>query len=155
MVQALLAGVWAALVALGAFYGVAVWAAAKQGGEVKVEAFVPLKEMKTDIISVPMIHKGEVQGYVLARFAWLVDEKKLKKLAIDPSTLITDEAFRIIYASPITDFQHIEKYDLASLTKRLKEAVNKRLGGELVKDVLVESINYVARSEIRYKGLKQ
>jgi hypothetical protein len=155
MVQAVLAGVWATLVALGTFYGVAVWAAAKQGGEVKVEALVPLKEMKTDIISVPMIHKGEVQGYVLARFAWLVDEKKLKELAIDPATIITDEAFRIIYASPVTDFRHIEKYDLASLTKRLKEAVNRRLGDALVHDVLVESINYVARSEIRYKGLKQ
>ena len=155
MIQALLAGVIAALTALGSFYGVAVWAAAKEGKSVEAQVFVPLKEMKTDVISVPMIHKGEVQGYVLARFAWLVDEKKLKKLSVDPTTIITDEAFRIIYASPITDFRHIEKYDLASLTKRLKEAVNRRLGGELVHDVLVESINYVARSEIRYKGLKQ
>ena len=155
MIQALLAGIWAALVALGSFYGVAVWAAAKEGKSVETRVFVPLKEMKTDVISVPMIHKGKVQGYVLARFAWLVNEKKLKGLAIDPASIITDEAFRIIYARPITDFQHIEKYDLASLTKRLKDAVNRRLGDDLVHDVLVESINYVARSEIRYKGLKQ
>ena len=155
MVQALLAGIVAALVALGSFYGAAVWVAAKEGKSVQAQVFTPLKEMKTDIISVPMIHKGEVQGYVLARFAWLVDEKKLKELAIDPGAIITDEAFRIIYASPITDFRHIEKYDLASLTRRLKEAVNRRLGDDLVHDVLVESINYVARSEIRYKGLKQ
>jgi len=122
MVKTVIVGVWAALVALGTFYGVVLW---KAGAEAKVapkELFTTLEQVKTDVVSVPMISDGEVQGYVLARFG---------------------------------DFQRIEKYDLAKLTERLKESVNKRLGAKLVHDVLVDSINYVARSEIRYRGLKQ
>ena len=155
MVKTVIVGVWAALVALGSFYGVMLW---KAGAEAKVapkELFTTLEQVKTDVVSVPMISDGEVQGYVLARFAYLIDGTKLKQLSIQPDVILTDEAFRIIYGSPIRDFQRIEKYDLAKLTERLKESVNKRLGAKLVHDVLVDSINYVARSEIRYRGLKQ
>ncbi len=155
MVKIVLVGLWAALSALGSFYGVMVWKAGEEAGVQPKELFAALEQVKTDIISVPMISKGEVQGYVLARFVYLADGERLKKLSVKPDVILMDEAFRLIYESPVSDFQRIEKYDLAKLTKRLKERANKRLGKDLVKDVLVDSINYVARSEIRYKGLKQ
>jgi flagellar basal body-associated protein FliL len=155
MVKIILIGLWAAATALGSFYGVLVW---KSGSTVKVESealFSSLERVKTDVISVPMISDGQVQGYVLARFVYLADSKKLKELSVKPDVILIDDAFRIIYESPVSDFRRIEKYDLAKLSKRLKDSVNKRLGETIIKDVLVDSINYVARSEIRYKGLKQ
>lgn len=155
MVKTLITGVWAALVALGAFYGLVLMRAGGEAAIAPKEIFTTLEQIKTDVISVPMIADGEIKGYVLARFAYLMDGEKRKKLSIDPALILTDEAFRIIYASPLRDFQRIEKYDLSGLTKRLKESINRRLGAELVKDVLIESINYVARSEIRYRGLRQ
>ena len=155
MVKILLAGILATMSALGTFYGVLLW----QGGEgAKIETpqiFVPLEQIKTDIISVPMISEGQVQGYVLARFVYMVASDRLKKLSVPPDALLVDEAFRLIYESPVEDFRRIEKYDLASLTRRLKENVNKRLGEPLVHDVLVDSINYVSKNEIRYRGLRQ
>ncbi|WP_038034970.1 hypothetical protein [Thermopetrobacter sp. TC1] len=155
MVKTIITGIVATIAALGSFYGVLFFATS---GEAKVEpkkVFVALEQLKTDIISVPMIADGEVKGYVLARFVYVVESDKLKKLSIQPDPLLVDEAFRIIYATPVRDFQRIEKYDLAALTKRLKESVNKRLGMDLVREVLVDSINYVSKSEIRYRGLKQ
>ena len=155
MVKIILASLWAVAVALGSFYGVLVW---RTGSQIKPETqmlFASLERVKTDVISVPMISKGQVQGYVLARFVYLADSKKLKELSVSPDALLIDEAFRTIYATPVADFRRIEKYDLAKLTSKLKESVNKRLGEDVVHDVLVDSINYVARSEVRYKGLRQ
>ncbi len=155
MVKPLLAGLWAVIVTLGSFYGVMLMKSGSEAAIAPRQIFTALEQVKTEVISVPMIHEGRIQGYVLARFAYLMDAERRKKLSVDPGLIITDEAFRIIYASPVRDFQRIEKYDLASLTERLKKRVNERLGTELVQDVLVESINYVARSEIRFRGLKQ
>ncbi len=155
MVKTILIGLWAALTALGSFYGVSLWRAGAEARVVPKELFSTLEQVKTDVVSVPMIRDGEVQGYVLARFVGLVDSVKLKKMSIKPDVILTDEAFRLIYSSPVRDFQRIEKYDLSRLTTKLKKNVNARLGMSLVHDVLVDSINYVARSEIRYRGLKQ
>ena len=155
MVKTLITGLWAIVVTLGAFYGAMLFRAGSEARIAPKEIFASLEQLKTEVISVPMISEGRIEGYVLARFVYLMDAEKRKKLAIDPGVILTDEAFRIIYASPVRDFQRIEKYDLSALTEKLKKNVNRRLGGELVKDVLVDSINYVARSEIRYKGLKQ
>jgi len=155
MVKIILTGLWAALSALGSFYGVMVWKAGHEARVMPKELFSTLEQIKTDIISVPMINDGKVEGYVLARFVCLMDADKRKRLSVQPEVIITDEAFRLIYSSPVRDFQRIEKYDLSKLTAQLKKSVNARLGGTLVKDVLVDSINYVARDEIRYRGLKQ
>lgn len=155
MVKILIAGVLATLSALGSLYGVLMWQSGAKAEIEKPKIFVPLEQIKTDIISVPMISEGEVKGYVLARFVYLVESDRLKKLSVPPDALLVDEAFKLIYASPVEDFRRIEKYDLAGLTRRLKENVNRRLGEPLVRDVLVDSINYVAKSEIRYRGLKQ
>ncbi len=155
MVKIILVSLWAVLATLGSFYGVMVWRAGAEAKVAPKELFSTLEQGKTEVVSVPMISNGEVQGYVLARFAYFVDGEKLKEMSIKPDVILVDEAFRLIYSSPVRDFQRIEKYDLASLTRRLKENVNKRLGMKLVHDVLVDSINYVARSEIRYRGLKQ
>ncbi len=155
MVKILIAGVLATLSALGSLYGVLIWQSGAGAKIEKPKIFVPLEQIKTDIISVPMISEGEVKGYVLARFVYLVESDRLKTLSVPPDALLVDEAFKLIYASPVEDFRRIEKYDLAGLTRRLKENVNRRLGEPLVRDVLVDSINYVAKSEIRYRGLKQ
>ena len=58
-----------------------------------------------------------------------------------------DEAFRTLYVERV-DFRHLEKYDVAALTKMLLAKVNQRLGGEIVRDVLVEQFNYVPKAEI-------
>ncbi len=155
MVRILVVGMLATLSALGALYGVLVWQAGARAEIGKPKVLVPLEQIKTDIISVPMISEGEVKGYVLARFVYLVESDRLKRLSVPPDALLVDEAFKLIYASPVEDFRRIEKYDLAGLTRRLKENVNRRLGAPLVHDVLVDSINYVAKNEIRHRGLKQ
>ncbi len=155
MVKIVLAGVWATVVALGAFYGAVLF---RSDAAAKIEPkplFSKLEQLKTDVISVPMLSNGKVEGYVLARFAYLVDSDMLKKLTVEPGPILLDSAFRTIYASPVSDFRRIEKYDLKKLTGRLKKAVNEKLGVELVRDVLIDSINYVARDEIRFRGLRQ
>lgn len=106
-----------------------------------------LEHKKTQPINIPMIANGKIEGYVVAQFVYLADTHRLKQLPVPPDVFIADEAFRTLYSTSL-DFRHLDKYDLGSLTKALVETVNKRLGVEVVEDMLVEQFIYVPRSDI-------
>ena len=117
------------------------------------ESRKPMKKMeelerkKTVPINVPMIANGNVEGYIVAQFIYLVDVRNLQELSVPPDDFITDEAFRELYSSEV-DFNHLQKYDLQGLTKTLAQKINLRLGREIIKDILVEEFTYVPRSDI-------
>jgi len=106
-----------------------------------------LERKKTVPINVPMIANGNVEGYIVAQFIYLVDVRNLQELSVPPDDFITDEAFRELYSSEV-DFNHLQKYDLQGLTKTLAQKINLRLGREIIKDILVEEFTYVPRSDI-------
>lgn len=106
-----------------------------------------LEPKKTAAINIPMIVNGSIEGYVVAQFVYLIDAKNAKELSVPPEAFIADEAFRTLYADQM-DFNHLEKYDVAALTQELVRKVNQRLGGDIVKDVLVEEFNYVPKHDI-------
>jgi hypothetical protein len=92
-----------------------------------------------------MIADGNVGGYVVAQFVYLSDP--LEGQLYPPDAFIADEAFRKLNVDKV-DFNHLEKYDVAALTKDLVKKVNQRLGAEIVKDILIEQFNYVPRHDI-------
>jgi hypothetical protein len=94
-----------------------------------------------------MIANGAVQGYVVVQFGFTQSDKAAA-LAMPPDAFLLDEAFRIIYTDPKLDFHHLERYDVGNLTRTLVSRVNARLGADVIKEVLVEEINFVANGDI-------
>jgi hypothetical protein len=126
--------------------------AANAGGEA---AHASMEYVKTEMTSVPVIRKGAVQGYVVFQLTVAIDEEERKAKSIDPAPFIVDEAFRTLYEESDIDFTHIEKYKFAELMKGLSESVNKRIGAEIVKEVLVQQLNYVDKKDIRTHWVKE
>lgn len=155
MIKIVLTGLWICAASLGSLYGVVVW----QGGKtvaVKPEKFFGgLDYVKTDTVSVPVISDGKIAGYILARFVFLADGTKLETMSVPAKLVLADEAFKVLYGGSLRDFQRIEKYDLAALTKKMKEGANKRFETDLIKDILIDSINYVPKSEVRVRGKRK
>lgn len=142
----MIAGVWGVLVALGVVFAV-IFLGSPQPPGAKQEAKEQLAVEKTRVINVPMIANGAVQGFIVAQFAYTVDPKIAKTVNVQPDVFILDEAFRKIYTDDHLDFLHLEKYDLSALTKYLVQATNKRLGADLVRDVLVQDFSFVAKDQ--------
>jgi hypothetical protein len=139
--------IWVCGVTLAASYVASTWTIEHA---VRVETSKPgegLQYRKTSAIDVPMIKNGDVAGYVVAQFAYTIDATTLKQLPVPPDVFIIDEAFRTIFSQDV-DFDHLERYDLTALTTQLLHKVNERLGGELVKDMLVDEFNFVPKREI-------
>ncbi|MDP3256837.1 MAG: hypothetical protein Q8S58_13020 [Bosea sp. (in: a-proteobacteria)] len=111
--------------------------------------FEGLEYEETALIHVPIIANGEVQGYVAAQFVFTADARTLRQMTVKPHPYVRDEALRAIYSNGNVDFSRLERVDIDALLKTVKTGVNARLGGELVKDVLVKEFNYVRKDQLR------
>jgi flagellar basal body-associated protein FliL len=113
----------------------------------KEQSSSPAMEFKKlPAISIPMIADGAVQGYVVAELGYTYDQNV--KAPIPPDAYLLDETFRKVYSDTTLDFRHLEKYDVNAMTRDLARRVNQRLHAAVVKDVLVQALNFVPKSDI-------
>ena len=147
MIRLLLLALWVAAVSLGSNDAVSAWKLARASApEEKPRG---LETRKTRIINVPIIAKGQVQGYVVAQFNYVAESEALKSAAMPPDAVILDEAFRMLYAEEKIDFTKLQKADLGQIVEKLKTQVARRLQTNVVKDILVQEFNYVSKDEVR------
>ena len=154
MIKMVLVGIWVCTITLGSFYGSIVWVSGQKPKVASTAFFGKLEKVTTSTISVPIIASGKISGYVLAKFVFLADTADLKLMTVPPELILSDKAFEAIYRGSLRDFKRLEKYDLAALTKQMRMKTNTRIGTDIIKEVLVESISYIPKSELRKRGKK-
>jgi hypothetical protein len=98
---------------------------------------------------VPKISDGTIQGYVIVELSYSLDTGAIKNANAPPEVFLLDEAFRYIYADDTIDFDNMKKYDLQKFTKNLVQSVNARMGGAIVKDVLIQEFNYMTKQDMK------
>lgn len=151
MIKYILLGVWICGVTLGSSYGVIMWQAQQEqkkagGGE---QPKVPIEQVQTKRINVPVIANGTLKGYVLAQFVFHIDAAALKGMTVKPDIYLVDEAFKVIYSGKAIDFRDPKKPDFSALGKTIKENVNARFGPGFVQDVLVQELTYLPQEKFR------
>lgn len=149
MIKLILSALWICAITLVSSYVAASWktnGSVTPGGEA---ALTGLNYEKTGAINIPMIVEGTVEGYVVAQFVYTADAALLNRLTVPPNPFMLDQAFRSIFADERIDLNHLERFDLASLTDDIRTEVNARFGTEIIKDVLVEQFTYITKDEVR------
>jgi hypothetical protein len=149
MMKVLLVGLWVCLVAMGSTYASVLWHASRpppQEGDRPAEG---LETLKTRLISVPVIAKGSIQGYMMAQFAFTIEGKTLKQLAVKPDAFLIDEAFKILYGSNLLDARQVKPEELATVSKMIMDNTNKRLGSTVIRDVLIQEFTYLSKDQVR------
>jgi hypothetical protein len=114
-----------------------------------------LDYVKTDIVSVPVLHNHEISGYFLARFVYTIDPKEAAKLSVPATTLIIDEAYSYLFRSPQIDFTRVESLDIDAFRTSIRDAINKRIGQDMIHDVLIEQVDFLTKAEIRDNSLRR
>jgi len=99
---------------------------------------------KTHEINVPRIKDGMVKGYAVMMLSYTVDLGALKLAEMAPDAILVDEAFRYVYNDDTIDFDHLDRFDFAKMSKALVSAVNARTKGEALVDVGVQEFTYAA-----------
>lgn len=108
-----------------------------------------IEELKAEMTSIPMIRGGDVVGYVVLQLSYGVDRRVLSEVKLEPGPYLNDAAFRVIFASTDIDFRRLKGSDLDRLTSAVATEANKRIGAELVRQVLIQQLNFVRKEDIR------
>ena len=114
-----------------------------------------LDYVKTDVISVPVVRDAEVSGYFLTKLVYTVTPEIMPKLSVPADSIIVDAVYSFLFGSPDIDFTRTAELDLDRFRTSVRDAVNKRVGEDLVHEVLVEQIEYLTKDEIRDNALRR
>lgn len=149
MLKLLLTGVWVCAVTLGAVYFSVQMATAPASGDEAGEKKASLELVKGESITIPVINDGGVNGYFLSRISLRVDKEKMAKIELPATQLMTDELFSLLSGSSMVNIANISTFDPDAFKQRIREGLNKRLNDEVVKDVLIEQLDYLSKADIR------
>ena len=108
-----------------------------------------VEELKGEMTSVPMVRGGEILGYVIIQLSFMLDRAALQDHRLEPMSYLADAAFRVIYGNDQVDFRRLRKSDMDGLLNSIAEEANSRMGVEIVRQVLVQQMNFVKKDEIR------
>ncbi|HZZ61569.1 MAG TPA: hypothetical protein VFE63_10380 [Roseiarcus sp.] len=95
----------------------------------------------------PRLKDGAIQGYAVMLLSYTLDLGGLKKAAMAPDSILVDEAFRYVYDDDSIDFDHLDRFGLAKMSKALVRSVNARVKGDVLVDVGAEEFTYAPVSE--------
>ncbi len=155
MIKTLLIGLWVCIVALGSTFFFITMQTQSVSSEAAQKESSAVEFIKTDMVSVPVIKEGKVQGYLVTQISFAVNTAETLKLSFEPTPYLIDVAYRTLYENSDVDFSRLKTQDLSVLTQKIAAAANTKFGSEVVKDVLLNEINYVLRDEVRTNWVKK
>ncbi len=93
--------------------------------------------VKVDRVTIPLIHKNRVMGYMMMDFSLEVDGNENKMAVFNHLPEIRDALLRHYSETPIGKVDSPRRIDFPKLKKTLKEICNKILHEPLVRQVLI------------------
>ncbi|MCB1503843.1 MAG: hypothetical protein KDJ47_02610 [Hyphomicrobiaceae bacterium] len=109
----------------------------------------PVKHMKLEPISVPILRGGKLDGYVIARIAYAAPVKDADKQKDELEIFVNAATFRTFYADPAFDFAALTPVETQQLAGRIVKNANAQIGRETIKEVIIEGLNYMTPDEVR------
>ena len=155
MIKFIVAGLWLCAVSIGAVIYSFQVAGAKATAEPAAALLGGLDYVKTDVLSVPVLRRGGVVGYFLTRLVYTVDPVEIKELSVPAPTLINDQVYTYLFTNPNIDFSQIDTLDLDTFRNGLRDSINKRIGKDMIHDIMIEQIDFLSKSEIRDNALRR
>jgi hypothetical protein len=156
MIKFVVAALWISIATTGAMLFSFQWS---QEPEVSAEeaaatAFNGIDYVKTPVISVPVFDKGKVYGYFLSRLVFTAEATRLAELKLPPDVLLSDAVYTYLFANPQIDFTKRDSLDFDVFREELRTAVNTRIGEELIREVLIEQVDFLPKQDVQSTSIK-
>lgn len=149
MFKLVLTGVWVAIVTLGSVYFSIQMSKAPDPAEEEAKKKAVQELVRGEVVTFPVIAQGRVEGYFLTRTSFITDKTRLGEITLPIPELLTDELYTELVGDKVIRVGENRNFDLKAFKTRVKEALNKKLGSEVVLDVIVEQIDYLTKDEIQ------
>jgi flagellar basal body-associated protein FliL len=148
MLKLVFTGVWICAVTLGSVYFSIQHASAPVESDAEAERRALQEYVPGELITVPVITDGAVQGYFLTKLSFTVDKNKIKHLDVPLKESVTNALFDILVGKKLINVSDSNSFDLATFKTAIKEGLNKDLRDEMIFEVLVEQLEYLSKTDV-------
>lgn len=155
MIKLAAAAVWICIVTLGAVFWSFQSAGARPDQAPPPPMLGGLDYVRTEMVSVPVLKDGRVDGYFLTRLVYTIEPSMLARLSVPLDALLMDETYSYVFGNPGLDFVGHKSIDLDAYRKGLRERINARIGAELIHEVMVEQVDFMSKDEIRDNAIRR
>jgi hypothetical protein len=155
VIKFIAAAIWICAVTIGAVFYSFQTASAKLDAPAPPPLLGGLDYIKTDIVSVPVLHEGQIGGYFLTRLVYTVEPEKAAKLSVPAESLIVDKVYYNNYGNPELDLMSHETLYLDAFRDGIRKKINEKVGEELIHEVLVEQVDFLSKDEIRDNTIRR
>ncbi|MEP9389725.1 hypothetical protein [Mesorhizobium sp. KR9-304] len=155
MIKFIAAAIWLCAVTIGAVFYSFQNAAARIDAPAPPPLLGGLDYVKTEIVSVPVLKNGDIDGYFLTRLVYTVEPEKMARLSVPAEALIVDQVYSYVYGNPDLDFVSHETLDLDAFRSGIRSKINEKVGEDLVHEVLVEQVDFLSKEEIRDNTIRR
>jgi hypothetical protein len=155
MIKLAAAAVWICVVTLGAVFWSFQSAGARPDQAPPPPMLGGLDYVRTEMVSVPVLKDGRIDGYFLTRLVYTIEPAMLAKLSVPLDALLIDETYSYVFGNPGLDFVGHKSIDLDAYRKGLRERINGRIGAELIHEVMVEQVDFMSKDEIRDNAIRR
>ncbi|WP_320200911.1 hypothetical protein RMR16_001145 [Agrobacterium sp. rho-13.3] len=147
MIKLLATGIWILVLTLGGVYA-AVTFGNKGAGDQAAEVVRPPHFVQSETVTLPVVADGKVSGYFLVRATLVVDEDILKEIKVPVPTFLTDELYSLLVGDKVVDVKNAGNFDVPGFKARVKDGLNASFGKPVVKNVLIEQMDFISKEEI-------
>ncbi|OLP55105.1 hypothetical protein BJF92_17060 [Rhizobium rhizosphaerae] len=148
MIKLLLTGIWACVVTLGAVYFSVQHASAPKVSEEEATRAALQEYVPGELITVPVIANGGVQGYFLAKLSYAADKTKTKTLQIPLKEGATSALYNILVGKKLINIADTSNFDLTHFKDVLRDGLNEVYGDKLIFEVYVEQLEYLNKADL-------
>jgi len=149
MIKVIVIGGWLLIVAFGTvMLGHAMRGSAPTDMDTAEQETLELEQQSLELISIPVMVSGRVDGYVLVKLAYVVekDGHHLPHLQLAP--FISDEIYRQFFGA-YSDASQIERIKIDDIREQIMTAINQRFEQPVLKDIMLEQFNYITADQVR------
>lgn len=147
MLKLALTGLWICGLTLGSVYFSMKMAAGPEPVDEAALKRASEEYIAGEMVTVPVLGGGAVQGYFLAKLSFAAEKELLKDVKEPVKELVTDELYTLLIGNDLVDIRNTKTFDLNHFKSTVRDALNKRLNGEVIKTVLVEQLEYVTKED--------
>lgn len=148
MLKLVFTGIWVCAVSLGSVYFSIQHASAPIVSDADAERRAAQEYVPGEMITVPVITDGAVQGYFLTKLSFAVDKAKAKHLDVPLKEAVTSALFDILVGQKLINVADTSKFDFANFKTAVKDGLNKQFHDEVIYEVLVEQLDYLSKTDV-------
>jgi len=151
MIKFIFVGLWLLVIAFGAvMVGHAMRGDPGIDAAPMVEEAMQIEQKSLDLISIPVMVSGKVDGYVLVKLTYMTEKKSNNGSAAMLAPFIMDEIYRQFFGA-YSEASQIELVRIDAVREQIIAAVNQRFGQSILKDIMIEQFNYIRADQVRDK----